>query len=66
MTDSEIIEAAKSLLEQGEEHLNPEYTRALLELCCSLTGLSPADDKPDMARKFGIPEDKIPLIVNGK
>ncbi len=57
-----VIKYAKGLLEPGEEHLNPQYTRALIELCCDCCGFS-QDDKPRMARKLGIPEDKIELVV---
>ena len=59
---SELIDMAKGLLEPGEEHLNREYTRALIELCCEAEGLA-QDDKPLMARKFGIPADRIHLVI---
>ena len=57
-----LIVLARTLLEPGEEHLNPEYTLALIELCCEAAGLT-QDDKPSMARKLGVPESKVHLVV---
>jgi hypothetical protein len=60
-----LINSARSLLEPGEEHLNPEYTRGLIELICDFRGLT-QDSRPDVARSLGIPEDKIPLIFESR
>lgn len=46
----DIIEEAKGLLEPGEELDNPEYTRALIELCSSVTGVEPIE----VARRIGV------------
>jgi hypothetical protein len=54
-----VILLAKGLLEPGEEHLNPEYTRALIELCSDVSGL----DKQDTAKKLGIPAEKFTLVL---
>lgn len=62
MTVADVIKLAKGLLEPGEEHLNPEYTRALVELCCDVAGET-QDDKPEMARRLGVPREKVELVV---
>lgn len=61
----DLLICAKKLLEPGEEHLNPEYTRALIELCTEAAGL-PQDDKQEVAAALGIPKDKIKVILEGE
>ena len=59
----DIVTLAKGLLEPGEEALNPEYTRALIELCCEVEGLS-MERKPEMAARFGIKDADIKKILD--
>ncbi len=58
MNVSELYRRARSLLEPGEEHLNPEYARALIELLTEAEGLT-MEDKPLVARRLKIPKEHI-------
>ena len=57
----QLIRYARDFMEPGEEHLNREYTRALIEILVDAAGLS-MDDKPIVARRLGIPENKIQIV----
>jgi len=50
-----LIREAKGLLEPGEELLNPEYTRALVELIGRMVGISYAE----AANEIGVDYDAL-------
>jgi hypothetical protein len=54
----ELYRIARALLEPVEEHLNKEYTRALVEMLVDVEGLE-MGQKPEVARRLGIPEEYV-------
>lgn len=47
-----LFDLAKDLLEPGEEHLNPEYTRALVNLLGDAAGMA-TDEHDQVAAALG-------------
>ena len=53
---TELLELARDL--RSEDCENPEYDRALIELCCDAAGWS-MDEKPEMAKLLGVKNPKL-------
>ena len=59
----ELYRCSRALLEPGEEHLKKEYTRVLVEMLVDAEGLD-MEQKPEVARRLGIPEKYIMAICS--